>query len=150
MKAEKPRVIDVTVGKAQPEEIDAAIGIYRQHLSQVLGSRYFEVIADCNNTYVARNKSLGVVGAVTVEKNRLHTEGKSDWVELKFVGVESDLRGSSVGRQLISQVTEEMKKEGFHRIIVKVYPAKSNLVGFFHKMGFKMEENDLVTMKLEV
>lgn len=62
MYAEKTNVIKVSVEKAKPKDLPIAIQIFNQHRGISIG-------VDCDNTYVARNESLGVVGAVMTKKN---------------------------------------------------------------------------------
>jgi len=150
MHAEKTNVIKVSVEKAKSEDLPIVIQIFKQH-SDLFKQYGIRMGVNCDNTYVARNESLGVVGAVMTKKDFPKYPGFGQpQAELKTAGVESSLQGRGIGRQMISQVIEELKKEGFHKITVQFDSKKANVWHLFESMGFKGEKNDWVLMKLNV
>jgi N-acetylglutamate synthase-like GNAT family acetyltransferase len=92
----------------------------------------------CGNTFVARNESLGVVGAVTIAPTP--TNGV---MFLRTMGVEQDLQKRGIGSQLLEGVIEELRKEGVHKVLITLQPSPAEEHGefferreFFKKRGF--------------
>jgi len=87
---------------------------------------------DCNNTFVARNESLGVVGAVKVRDSP-----SKGVVFLATMGVEQDLQKRGIGSQLLEGVIGELSKEGIHKVLVNFRASSAEKLGeFFEKRGF--------------
>lgn len=137
MHAERPVTI-VKVGKASEVELPTVMHIYTQH-----GGNRCDV--GCDNTFVARNETLGVVGAVTIQQTP--TKGV---VRLRTMGVEKNLRESGIGSQLLSQVIEELRKDGVNEILITFNPQSSVYKKFFKKRGFEEVDGDETRMKLYV
>jgi len=119
--AEKPAVIEVTVGKALPLEIPNVIYLYKK-----VGGDMTHVSPA--NTYVARNASSIVIGALSV------FEAGDTSAVIRTVGVDPAFEGKGVGSQLLKKVIEELKKEGFRSISIAHQNRNQK---FYEKFGFK-------------
>ncbi|QLJ53198.1 MAG: N-acetyltransferase [Candidatus Fermentimicrarchaeum limneticum] len=120
MHTEKPAVIDVTVGKAKPEEMPSVVQLYKKRGVETSG-------VGPANTHVARTESGRVVGALSV----VNCGGVP---VIKNIAVDMELEGRGVGRQLFEYVIEELKKQGHHHIIIA---HQNRNQGFYSKFGFK-------------
>lgn len=136
MWANKPGIVEVDVGRARDEELPAVIHIYRQHNGDCNG-------VGCGNTFVARNESLGVVGAVTVKQIQ------PGWVSLRTMGVEPELQRRGVGSQLLGKVIEEIKREGNRTITVDLDIHINGQKEFFSNFNFKKLDSDSMVLELK-
>jgi GNAT superfamily N-acetyltransferase len=130
--AEKPAVIEVTVGKASPLEMHDVIDLYRR-----IGGEIAQISPD--NTYVARNASCKVVGALTV------FEVGDKTAVIKIGGVDPAFREKGVGTQLFKRVIEELKKEGIRSISIDNQGRDKK---FYEELGVK--ELNPSDMRLEL
>lgn len=128
MHAEKENTIKVTVEKATPKDLPIVISIYTQHNGCCTN-------VGCNNTFVARNESLGVVGAVTVQVR----EGS---VELRTIGIEKDLQRKGIGSQLLAQVIDELRKDGASKLTITLGIPICKYKSFFEKRGIEVLSQD--------
>lgn len=129
------KIVEVSVGKATPEELPTVIRIYRLHNGDCSG-------VGCHNTYVARNQSLGVVGAVTVK------EVQPGWAQLRTMGVEPELRGMGIGTQLGSSVIEDLKRQGYRSVTVDLDLTEPRQKEFFKKLGFQQLDSNSMVLRL--
>ncbi len=139
MLKEKPIV--VTVEPAKLTDLPIVTSIYRQHKGICEG-------VNKDNTFVAKDGSGDIVGAITVNRNYIRfLELGANCAELRVIGVKPELQDREIGRQMVSKVIEEMKREGFSRIEVKIDPAKEDMIELFDKLGFEAKGGmPLVTM----
>jgi predicted N-acetyltransferase YhbS len=112
--------IEVIVGKATADEMPVVIHLYKKRGAETNG-------VGSANTYVARTESGKVVGALSV-----FTIGGVPIIKNAVVDNEFERRG--VGRQLFEYVIEELKKSGYHYIIVAHQNRNQE---FLSKFGFK-------------
>ncbi|MEM3555541.1 MAG: GNAT family N-acetyltransferase [Candidatus Micrarchaeia archaeon] len=117
-------IVEVRVGKAAPQELPVVLSIYRAHNGDCRD-------VGCHNTYVARNDSLGVVGAVTIK------EVQPGWAQLRTMGVEPELRGRGIGTQLALSVIDELRKQGYRTVTVDLDLMEPRQKEFFGKLGFQ-------------
>lgn len=138
MHAEKPGVVEVTVGKARKEEMPSVIRIY---LDQ--GGDFTNV--GMHNTFVARNKDGLVVGAITIEDLR---NLKPGLVNLRTIAVDPDFEGRQVGRQMLKVVLEELKKTNCHTVTVELANFKQVSKDFLFNQGFKEFDPEIMIKEI--
>jgi N-acetylglutamate synthase-like GNAT family acetyltransferase len=128
MWAEKPEIVKVAVEKARSLDLPRVVHIYSEYKGDCDN-------VGCYNTFVARNESLGVVGAVTIQPH-----GAS--AELRTMGVEQDLQGKGIGSQLLAGVIEKLREDGVVKIILTLHSDSYKYKGFFEERGFEMLSGD--------
>ncbi|NYZ75904.1 GNAT family N-acetyltransferase [Candidatus Micrarchaeota archaeon] len=122
MRKEKQKSIEVSVESASQEDMPTVIHLYnsKKHTADTCG-------VGPANTYIAETVNGTIAGALSV-----FTRGGVPII--KNLAVDSEFEGMGVGRQLFEHVIDELKKQGYHYIIV----AHKNMnQGFYSKFGFK-------------
>ena len=132
---------------------------------QLLGKTYFFVIKDTGKIVGAFTVSNDSIKASLISKairNKLHRNIPNSKrtrsypaVLIGRIGVASDMRGNSIGSQLVEYVkvwfTRHSNKSGCRFVVVDAYN-KQNVLSFYEKNGFKYlyatEEEERVTFGL--
>lgn len=128
---EKP-VIDVTVEKVCEWELPDLVHLYGKIGADIIG-------VDLRKTYVAKNFSGAIIGAVTVE------DAGPKMAVIRIGGVDPDFRRSKVGTQLIGVVAEELEKQGYGCLVVAHQNKSKEFLGY---LGFV--ERDPAQMELKL
>jgi len=63
---------------------------------------------------------------------------KNDAIELTYIGVSSDKRGTGVGRKLLNAFIESSRSKGYHSVILSVEKENSPAITLYEAAGFKI------------
>lgn len=66
------------------------------------------------------------------------TEGRKGYISL--IGLKPDFRGKGLGKSLLNDVIEEMKKNGMNCVLLEVDDDNQSAKDFYTRFGFKLEE----------
>jgi len=73
-------------------------------------------------------------------------DGHRGWIY--SLAVHLDLRGTGLGRNLVSHAVNELKKRNCPKVNIQVMPENTGVIGFYRKLGFTIEERVSMGMKL--
>ncbi|MDH2927381.1 GNAT family N-acetyltransferase [Lonepinella koalarum] len=74
---------------------------------------------------------------VGIATARLNISNK-DYGKIERVAVAKGFKGQGYGRQIIQKAEAELKKLGYHRIVIK---SRQSVVEFYQKLGYVADEN---------
>lgn len=66
------------------------------------------------------------------------TEGRKGYISL--IGLKPDFRGRGLGKSLLSDVIDEMKKNGMSSVLLEVDDDNQSAKDFYTRFGFELEE----------
>ena len=130
----------VTLRYFEPGDQDAAKDLILAGLAEHWGERDLTLNPDLNDIATSYADAVFIVGELA---DRIIGVGalvprSDEEAEIVRMSVDSDLRRSGIGRQILQRLCDEGRQMGFSRIILETTVTWDGVIAFYQRFGFQI------------